>query len=348
MALIACRLLIFSIWISNITRPFFAELHITLTTIGLIEGCLAILLYVAVQKRWMPQHGPTLVIIALPTLCLPLAALSGGIHSPIVYMTMIFPFYATVVKGPVFSWIATTIICVCLILMALLNQQLPNFSGVVFNDGNTLARTYWSVIALLTAGFFSTSFNNLTISLSDKLREEATMDFLTRILNRRGLENVLAREATKSKHYDSWLSLILIDIDDFKVFNDTHGHSAGDNVLIQTAKTLNECSRKRGGYAGRWGGEEFLVVLSNTDPLETKDVAEFLRIEIENITQNHRKAKTKITSTLGYCSAKGKDTNIEKMLHIADKALYEGKADGKNRSVAGHLHEEHLLAQDVF
>jgi len=345
MTLTACHLLIFSVWITTITRPLYAELNVTLIIIGVIEGCLAIALYAAIRQRWLSQYGTTIVAAAMPSFFLPVTMLSGGIHSPIVFMMMILPFYTTVVKGPLFSWCTTLVVCICLVLMAWFNDHLLNLSSIVIEENNTLVRTYWAIMTLLAAGVFSSSFNKLTEALSETLREEATMDFLTRILNRRGLERILEREFHNAKRRNQWLTLILVDIDNFKLFNDTHGHSAGDEVLIHTAKVLSDSCRRTKHHVGRWGGEEFLVILPNADPFEARHIGESLRIEIESSGGSRLKSRKVITSTLGCCSAKGRDADIEKMLRIADKALYAGKARGKNRIVAAGINEEHRFVR---
>jgi diguanylate cyclase (GGDEF)-like protein len=120
--------------------------------------------------------------------------------------------------------------------------------------------------------------------------------------------------------------MILIDIDHFKSFNDTYGHLIGDEVLVKLAKTINKITRKTDTF-GRWGGEEFIMVLPNTTKENAAIVAEHLRLDVEKI--KHPIAGG-ITASFGVAQYEEGD-NEESLYIKSDEALYKAKENGRNR-----------------
>ena len=339
MTLVACRILIIFIWVSTFARPIFGELNAIFTLIGVFEGVIALVIYATVRTGLLGRAAPVVVSIAMPLMGLPMILLSGGVNSPINFVLPIFPFYATLLMGTRFSWVATIAICAVVLQLGMFSDAIVDITESNHSDAETNARTYWIIIALLTAAAISTSFNKLTDSLSRTLREEANMDYLTRVANRRGLEKILDREIRSAHRHDSWLSLILLDIDNFKSFNDTQGHLAGDECLRKIAELIRSSSRTRQDFVGRWGGEEFLIILPDTDPEEAKKFAELVRREIAFMDCKNTDQDNTVTATLGLASARGHQTEIKTMIDTADRALYTGKSKGKNCVVQGRINQ---------
>lgn len=170
------------------------------------------------------------------------------------------------------------------------------------------------------------------IFANEKLAALSALDELTGIGNRRGLDAAgkdLWRRGLDNKQQ---ISLIMIDIDFFKQYNDLYGHQAGDNILRTVAQTLKRNIRARYDYVGRYGGEEFLVLLYNTSSVETTKIAEKLRLEIMGLNIEHKVAAEKIvTISLGACTAIPINAlSFELMLSNADEALYKAKEAGRN------------------
>lgn len=335
--LVACRLLTIFIWVTTVTRPLVVDLSAVFTLIGVVEGIIALLLYASVRTGLLGRAAPVVVTFALPLMCLPLILISGGVNSPITFILLVFPFYATLVMGPKFSWITTGLICGAIGLVGMYAERIVNVLDMPYSEQITYARTYWIISALLIGAVLSTSFSGLAENLTKTLQEEANMDLLTRIANRRGLEKSMDREANTARRHHSWLSLIFLDIDDFKTFNDAHGSAAGDDCLVQVADSLQSASRAKQDYVGRWGEEEFVLILPDTDPDEAKSIAELVRREIEFMETLKNKKGTGVTATLGCCTEKGDDADISKMLKAAERALHAGKSRGKNRVVAARV-----------
>ena len=154
-------------------------------------------------------------------------------------------------------------------------------------------------------------------------------DTLTKLYNRRHFESNFEREYMRAKRYNSPLSLAIIDIDFFKQFNDTYGHSCGDYVLRELAYNMLQNFRQT-DMVFRYGGEEFAVILTET-PAETAVVPlERLRKLVENYNFKFRGGDLKVTVSIGVSSNTGFETPWE-MFDDADKALYEAKKNGRNR-----------------
>ena len=177
---------------------------------------------------------------------------------------------------------------------------------------------------------------------SDKLRDDfqaglevAITDQLTGLYNRRYLSNHLERLIIKSVENDRPISLLVIDIDHFKVVNDSHGHDVGDEVLKEFARRLS--SNVRGiDLACRYGGEEFVVAMPETDEAFAYMVAERLRQDVAEIPFKVKteEGELNITISIGITNWEGQGDNVDALLKRADQALYKAKRDGRNRVVS--------------
>ena len=159
----------------------------------------------------------------------------------------------------------------------------------------------------------------------------ASTDPLTGLANRRMLDKTLDLEWRRAQRSGSPLSLIMIDIDHFKAFNDNHGHQAGDEALRQVAQTIKANVRRPADLAARYGGEEFAVVLTETDAAGTRLLAEKIRSAVEQM-EPANPGTPKLTVSLGACTRYAKPgDDPEQLLRTADKALYQAKKRGRNR-----------------
>ena len=174
--------------------------------------------------------------------------------------------------------------------------------------------------------------------LQDQLRDRnAELDRMTRIdpltglHNRRHLDEELARRHTDARRHHDPLGVILLDLDHFKNVNDTYGHPAGDIVLREFATRLTNQLRVA-DIAGRWGGEEFLVILPRTDLAGVVEVAERIR----NVTAEHPiiVGDQAVHLTVSGGCAVGNGQTPDELLHTADIRLYQAKAAGRNKIMA--------------
>jgi len=170
---------------------------------------------------------------------------------------------------------------------------------------------------------------------NEQLKRMATTDELTGLLNRREAMSLLKDLWAAYERYQQGFSCIMLDIDHFKRFNDTHGHGAGDRVLRDTAQLLQENTRKTDRVC-RVGGEEFLVFCPNVGVDGAAVCAEHLRSAVEQHSFAYEGVEMRVTISLGVASAASTMTHPEEVLKCADGLLYASKQAGRNRvSVAG-------------
>jgi diguanylate cyclase (GGDEF)-like protein len=156
-------------------------------------------------------------------------------------------------------------------------------------------------------------------------------DPLTSLVNRRYLEERLSEELERSKRHHFAMSFMMVDIDDFKSYNDTHGHQAGDLALEMTAQCLKTALRSA-DVAARYGGEEFSILLPQSGPTEARVIAERIRRRIERTQFPHGKAQPTgaVTVSIGISSFSPELDAPASIIYAADQALYLAKSHGKN------------------
>jgi diguanylate cyclase (GGDEF)-like protein len=168
---------------------------------------------------------------------------------------------------------------------------------------------------------------------NERLKQLATLDGLTNIANHRRFKEFLAQEWQRSQRDIESLSILLIDIDYFKFYNDTYGHQGGDDCLKQVAKVLSETIKRATDLAARYGGEEFVVVLTRTDAQGAAIVAERIRARVEALQIAHiaSKVNSYLTLSIGVATVIP-DQNMEAdhLIAAADRALYRAKENGRN------------------
>lgn len=169
------------------------------------------------------------------------------------------------------------------------------------------------------------------VRLREKIENEARTDELTHLFNRRHMYEYLQQAEHRMHRMKIPMTVLLIDIDNFKQVNDSYGHQFGDRALIKIAHTLRQSLRDYDSIA-RWGGEEFLVVLSDTDNAAAHAVAEKLRSTIEALHIYFGEMQVFITISIGMYTA-GTGESLETILKHADHNLYAAKHNGRNMIV---------------
>ena len=161
---------------------------------------------------------------------------------------------------------------------------------------------------------------------TEEQASEARIDALTGLANRRALEEILAAEISRAQRFEHQLAVVLLDLDRFKEINDSFGHAAGDVMLREVSRLLTSLARQ-GDSVARWGGEEFVVALPETDLPGAIRFAERLRRTIET----HSVGEMQTSASCGVATMLPEDT-VEALLGAADQALYQAKANGRNRT----------------
>ncbi|WP_051321324.1 sensor domain-containing diguanylate cyclase [Chrysiogenes arsenatis] len=170
-----------------------------------------------------------------------------------------------------------------------------------------------------------------------RLIEMSKLDHLTRLYNRSHLDSCLAAEIARARRFGKSICLFMIDIDHFKVVNDTHGHLCGDYVLREMATILQQAVRIV-DIVGRYGGEEFCCILPETSAENAFILAERLRSAIECAIITYNDIHLRITVSIGVAEYSGSTENtLEMLIGVADDALYLAKRQGRNRVVVGNI-----------
>jgi diguanylate cyclase len=189
---------------------------------------------------------------------------------------------------------------------------------------------YLAGSALFNFGFMVLLTQRLIVKLQDSSRRDA----LTRLFNRRAIDEELQRTWQRYRRARHPFAVLLADLDHFKEINDTHGHAAGDRVLAALAHLLQSHARGT-DMVGRVGGEEFLVVLPYAQVHEAERFAERLRDLVERLVVRVGPHVLRVTVSIGVACAAETDASPEAVIVRADSALYRAKAAGRNRIDAG-------------
>lgn len=167
-----------------------------------------------------------------------------------------------------------------------------------------------------------------------QLADLATIDDLTGLRNRRGIRDLLEVELSRAKRSGLPLALVMLDVDHFKLYNDSYGHPAGDVILQRLAELMLSMTARAGEAAARMGGEEFLMLLPGSTAVEAAHAANRLRERIVAAKMPHKASPTAdhVTVSQGIVACVPRvETSIEELIEAADKALYESKQSGRDR-----------------
>ena len=187
---------------------------------------------------------------------------------------------------------------------------------------------YDTLVLLATLGFLMLA--------NDRLRAElqrlAMLDPLTEVLNRRSFGEFVRGELARSQRSGSTVSLLMMDLDQFKLINDRYGHESGDRVIRSFVRTARGCLRNHDLFA-RWGGEEFCVLLPDTPLTEAHGVAERLREAVSRSSLRIGNRDVSYSVSIGVSCSEQCGRKLDPLLHAADTALYRAKELGRNRAV---------------
>lgn len=314
-------------------RPFVDHLPPVLVWLGIANVLLCLAVYLVIRSGRFLNAEPVLVLAVSLFCTTPLYFGTGGVNSQYVYFMPLIPMIAALLGSVNLTWAACIVQGLLIFLMYTNGEQIPDLTEYPFLDDKTRVRSIWLILSVFLGGYFGVYFRKAYDEQSELLDKLAGIDHLTGLLNRRGLKTRLDEELQRSKRSGNPLSVLLLDVDYFKQFNDRYGHAAGDECLIKVARCLRKLTRAE-DIVARYGGEEFLIVLINADVQEARTVAEKLRLaisELQPVTGGE-----KISVTIGTASMQASDPLVtlpsaEELIRRADEALYRGKEAGRNR-----------------
>lgn len=198
--------------------------------------------------------------------------------------------------------------------------------------------TYWADIKIepLYKDNNLIGYTAIKFDITDKkiIEELSITDGLTKLYNRRHFNKILEDETSRAKRNDTYFSFIMMDVDHFKLYNDTYGHHEGDNVLIQISLALKKINSRASDSIFRLGGEELGIIFSGLNEKESLDHANSIKEMIESLKIEHYKnsASQFVTLSCGLVTQKGKEIVDDELIYkLADKALYLAKQNGRNQ-----------------
>jgi len=312
--------------IMNYLPPYIAWL-------GVLNIFVATSVWLIIRGNYLPRIEAVLNMAVCLIVVMPLILTTGGVNSQYIYMLPLAPALAALLGSVRLTGVVAALLIVAAIGMYMTADIWPDLTGYIFFEEKTRVRTIWLVVAIVLASGFGVYFRRSYDAQSELLDRLAAIDHMTGLLNRRGLEGRLQEELQRCIRSGQPLSVLMIDVDFFKRFNDLCGHEAGDTCLIELAHCLRKHTRVE-DVISRYGGEEFLVVLGNTSAEDAAIVAEKLRAAVAEM--DPLRDGTSITVTIGVSSMPAGVTQdnhpaAEELIRQADSALYKGKHAGRNQ-----------------
>jgi diguanylate cyclase (GGDEF)-like protein len=170
------------------------------------------------------------------------------------------------------------------------------------------------------------------VATNDRLTVIASIDMLSGLANRRGFQSRLDFEWMKAQQHDSEMSLLMIDVDHFKLFNDTYGHPEGDACLARLGETLAVIAGDSMGFAARYGGEEFCLLLPDAGAARAREIGELVRAQVQKLAMPHSTSNHEtVTVSVGVaCTTPDEGNRPGDLIEAADAALYAAKHGGRN------------------
>ncbi len=195
--------------------------------------------------------------------------------------------------------------------------------------------------ALVIAALLLARESRLRAAAQEELERQARTDFLTGLANRRQFDESLEREWRRAARTGADFAVVLFDADHFKQLNDRHGHGVGDEVLKLIAGAFDRCARRPGDLPARIGGEEFAMLLADTDATGARCVAERVRAALREAPASVREGPPAVTLSAGIAATRGRSAgSAAALLAAADAALYRAKEEGRDRAI---LHDADRL-----
>jgi diguanylate cyclase (GGDEF)-like protein len=276
-------------------RRFVASVAIS----GVLWGAAGSLFYVPDQ----PEHGLFLALLIIGMCAAAMASLS---YHRIAYLVFLLP-------------------AITPITLHLMSDDKLTANAIGF-----VIPFYFTLLYLLSREIYQTAHESILGRINSQY--QAMFDHLTGVANRRAFEEAMDREWYRAMRDKRVLSLVMADIDNFKLCNDTHGHAAGDRVLKAVAVLLETRIRRGADLVARIGGEEFAIILPDTNLNGAVALAESIRVSVRKLANSYQREIPEVTMSFGVSSqVPDSSLDVGLLFSHADAAVYQAKRKGKNR-----------------
>ena len=282
------------------------------------------------ERHWSAKTSAIILQAAIPGIVAALAWNSGGLNAPVMLILITMPVLAAMTMGShsiIPSLLGVLGVVVFYTTLGVFNIALPE--SFLPPEKSALLRTN---AMLMIAGIMGIASHFYELS-RQRYQYIAETDGLTNVRNRRAFESYLSLEWRRQQRNETPISLIMLDIDDFKGYNDRHGHLAGDDCLRAVANIVNHFTRRAAEECFRYGGEEFAVILGNTALTDAIKTAEKIRETVESMSGKHNAGFVQpVTVSAGVATRIPEhNTDPNTLVSDADEQLYQSKQQGRNR-----------------
>ncbi|MDU0353715.1 GGDEF domain-containing protein [Paraglaciecola aquimarina] len=315
--------------------PMFVAQSGYFTLLGSINVLMFSGLYLVVSTQ-QPKHWHRFLVLLLGLLALlPLIFISGGVNSQFAPLLPLLPVFIALLSSTRDAQFLCAFIVLFILGLLYFQDDFVDLTSEQVSINKSRARAIWLVLATLLGTAFGWAFNGTNKELRSELTKRAYQDELTGVKNRRNILEVL-----QSKIYNpdknQTLAILMIDVDFFKKINDTYGHLFGDTCLQQVAACIADSIREESDHVSRYGGEEFLVILTGIKPQQALKIANSIRENIASLrVKTPQNEVLEMTATIGCHYTNFSQVNtVEELIHEADSALYQGKQTGRNKVVS--------------
>lgn len=314
----------------TITRPLFNEQSSLFTLIGFVNFFFALACYWCIKKRVLIKYAAHCVVLVTLVCLIPLLLISGGINSQFTVLMPLIPVFTCLFANirVVFTSSSCTVLLV--FIMHFNHQWFIDVDMFQVDHNKQIAKAFWLIIAICVSASFGYYYRVQSQKIRTLLHKYAYVDPLTEIPNRRFIEDTLARECARNQRGEYSFGVMMIDVDHFKMFNDNFGHHVGDWVLKNVAKSI-QANIRITDYVGRYGGEEFLLIIPNVTKQDLVSLGNKLVATIANNEVCYHEEKYRVTISCGAVWLNRQcEMSNQTIQTYADKALYTAKHQGRN------------------
>lgn len=314
--------------------PFLSNIPLIVTLLGVFISGFLFILWFLFKEGVLIKHSANILLIVSKLILLPKILITGSLYSELIPVALILPFIFMLLGGfnhalTVISFWAITWLILCFI------GPIPfNLTETTWNEGKAASITLWLVATSILSLMVIIKIENINRRQKKYLMQIANSDALTDVYNRRGLSELLQNEIEYCSRTKRELSILFLDIDHFKRYNDNNGHAKGDAALKKVAACLKENTRVGQDIVARFGGEEFVVILRETSQDEAYSIAEKIRIKIKDLGIFYEATQSdRLSITIGLYTTNCINESEKSIIKKADQALYFGKENGRDQVV---------------
>lgn len=297
-------------------------------------------LYTAVKNGFSTTISSIIVLLFLIIQLAMLSYRSAGLMGPGIMAAPFIPLLATLLISRLAGWLCVIACSLIIATMAYLNATGYDFKANLLSESRLyVLRGTMLVGIVILINYAAWYYSKISEDMSSTVLRQASKDYLTGIANRGATDNALKMEFKRTSRNGNWLSILMIDIDHFKRYNDNYGHQQGDICLQKVVAELQSSLQRPQDLLGRWGGEEFLLLMPDTDPEGAFHVAGLLAKRVQSLGIKYHPDEDKVvTLSIGVASCRGSNQqDCESLIKKADDALYTGKRQGRNRVISADL-----------